>query len=321
MNKDFIKTAIKTIKTELKEIKSLESQINQSFNEVCELLINISGKVILMGMGKSGHIANKIAATLASTGTPAFFIHPSEAGHGDLGMITKEDIVIVISYSGESDEIATLIPVLKNNNIKIISLTGNKKSTLAQVSNVNLDISVEKEACPHNLAPTSSTTKTLVLGDAIAIAILNQRKFTANDFAQSHPSGKLGRRLITRISDIMHTGNELPIVKENTPLKDSIIQMSSKKLGLLLITDTKNKLLGIFTDGDLRRVFEKKHNIENLKMRDVMVVSNYSTIKNALATEVLDFMNKKQISNLPVLDNNNCVIGAINMHDLLKARI
>jgi arabinose-5-phosphate isomerase len=321
MNHNFIDSAKKVIQIEQSGITALLEKIGVDFENACELIFNTKGKVILTGMGKSGHIASKIAATLASTGTPAFFIHPAEAGHGDLGMIEKDDLIIAISYSGESDELITLLPALNRTNIQLIAMTGNKQSTLATQANIHLDISVSVEACPHNLAPTSSTTVTLVLGDAIAIALLEAKKFSADDFALSHPCGSLGRRLLTFIKDIMHTGDTLPLVQKETTLKQTIIEMSQKKLGFVIIIDEQQKILGIFTDGDLRRVFEKYDSINDLIISQLMSENNFSLHPDNLATKAVNLMEEKKINSLPIVNDKNIVVGAINMHTLLHAKI
>lgn len=321
MAHNFIKAAKTVIQIEQSAITALLEKIGRDFEIACQLLLETKGKVILTGMGKSGHIASKIAATLASTGTPAFFIHPAEAGHGDLGMIEKNDIIIAISYSGESEELITLLPAISRANIKLIAMTGNKNSSLATSANVHLDIAVSTEACPHNLAPTSSTTVTLVLGDAIAIALLEARKFSADDFALSHPCGSLGRKLLTFIKDIMHTDNALPLVQKETTLKQTIIEMSQKKLGLVIIVDKQQKLLGVFTDGDLRRVFEKYDSINDLTIFQVMSKTNFFLPPEALATKALHLMEEKKISALPIVDKSNHIVGALNMHTLLEAKI
>jgi arabinose-5-phosphate isomerase len=321
MNHNFIESAKKVIQIEQSGITALLEKIGVDFENACELIFNTKGKVILTGMGKSGHIASKIAATLASTGTPSFFIHPAEAGHGDLGMIEKNDLIIAISYSGESDELITLLPALNRANIQLIAMTGNKQSTLATQANIHLDISVSVEACPHNLAPTSSTTVTLVLGDAIAISLLEAKKFSADDFALSHPCGSLGRRLLTFIKDIMHTGDTLPLVQKETTLKQAIIEMSQKKLGFVIIIDEQQKILGIFTDGDLRRVFEKYDSIGDLIISQVMSETNFLLHPDNLATKAVSLMEEKEINSLPIVDDNNIVVGAINMHTLLHAKI
>ena len=266
MGKPLTEIAKSVIQTEADSILLLNDRIDQNFDDACQLLASCQGKVILIGIGKSGHIAKKIASTFSSTGTPSFFMHPSEAGHGDLGMVNYNDVLVIISYSGESEEILTLLPGIKRLNVPIISMTGNAQSSIAESSAFHLDVSVEKEACPHNLAPTSSTTVALVMGDAIAISLISAHNFTSDDFAMSHPSGALGRRLLTFVSSIMKTGKDIPIVSVETSLLDSLLVMSQKALGMVLIADN-NKLIGIFTDGDLRRAIESNTNFQELTIQ------------------------------------------------------
>ena len=320
MTKPLLEIAKAVVQTEADSILMLKDRINQTFNDACQLILSCEGKVILVGMGKSGHIAKKIAATLASTGTPSFYVHPGEAGHGDLGMVNEKDVVIIISYSGESNEIVTLLPSIRRLDISVISMTGNSKSTIAEDSDVHLDVSVDQEACPHNLTPTSSTTVALVMGDAIAITLLNARGFTPEDFAKSHPSGALGRRLLTLVSNIMKSGDDIPIVSKETSLIDSLLVMSQKALGMVLITDN-NTLLGIFTDGDLRRVLEKNINFQNLLIKDVMTQNCKSIQPNKPALIALKMMEEYRLNSLPVVDSDNQVIGAINMHTLMQAKV
>jgi len=320
VTKPLLEIAKAVVQTEADSILMLKNRINQTFNDACQLMLACQGKVILVGMGKSGHIAKKIAATLASTGTPSFYVHPGEAGHGDLGMVNDKDVVIIISYSGESDEIITLLPSIKRLDISVISMTGNSSSIIAEESDVHLDVSVDQEACPHNLTPTSSTTVALVMGDAIAITLLNARGFTPEDFAKSHPSGSLGRRLLTLVSDIMKSGDDIPIVSKETSLIDSLLVMSQKALGMVLITDN-NTLLGIFTDGDLRRVLENNINFQNLSIKDVMTQNCKSIQPNKPALIALQMMEEYSLNSLPVVDGDNQVIGAINMHTLMQAKV
>ena len=315
-----VASAIRTIEIEKEAVSALVSRIGDNFEQACSLILDCKGRVVVTGIGKSGHIAKKIAATLASTGTPSFYVHPGEAGHGDLGMVNDKDVVIIISYSGESDEIITLLPSIKRLDISVISMTGNSSSTIAEESDVHLDVSVDQEACPHNLTPTSSTTVALVMGDAIAITLLNARGFTPEDFAKSHPSGVLGRRLLTLVSNIMKSGDDIPIVSKETSLIDSLLVMSQKALGMVLITDN-NTLLGIFTDGDLRRVLEKNINFQNLSIKDVMTQNCKSIQPNKPALIALQMMEEYSLNSLPVLDGNNQVIGAINMHTLMQAKV
>jgi len=321
VTKQLLEIAKTVIQTEADSILMLKDRINETFNDACQLMLSCKGKVILVGMGKSGHIAKKIAATLASTGTPSFYVHPGEAGHGDLGMVNDKDVVMIISYSGESDEILTLIPTIKRLDISVISMTGDASSTIAKESDIHLDVSVDQEACPHNLTPTSSTTVALVMGDAIAITLLNARGFTPEDFAKSHPSGALGRRLLTLVSNIMKTGDEVPIVSKETSLMDSLLVMSQKSLGMVLITDHNNILLGIFTDGDLRRILEKNVDFQNLSIEDIMTHNCKSIQPNKPALIALQMMEKYKLNSLPVIDSDNQVIGAINMHTLMQAKV
>ena len=320
MTKSLIEIAKAVVQIEADSILMLKDRINQTFIDACQLMLSCQGKVILVGMGKSGHIAKKIAATLASTGTPSFYVHPGEAGHGDLGMVNDKDFIFIISYSGESDEIIALLPSIKRLDISVISMTGNASSTIAKESDIHLDVSVDQEACPHNLTPTSSTTVALVMGDAIAITLLNARGFTPEDFAKSHPSGALGRRLLTLVSNIMKSGDDIPIVSKETSIIESLLVMSQKSLGMVLITD-KNTLLGIFTDGDLRRVLEKNINFQDLPIKDVMTKNCKSIQPNKPALIALQMMEEYSLNSLPVVDSDNQVIGAINMHTLMQAKV
>ena len=284
----------------------------------CALIL--SCKVILTGMGNSGHIAKKIASTLSSTGTASFYIHPGEAGHGDFGMITNNDVVIMISYSGESDEMISLLPGINNMNVPIVSMTGNSKSTISLSSQFHLDVSVEKEACPNNLAPTSSTTAAMVMGDAIAVALININNFSSDDFAISHPSGTLGRRLLTLVSSIMQSGTDIPIVSKESLLIDSLLVMSEKALGMVLIEEN-NKLLGIFTDGDLRRSIESNANFQELTIEEVMTKNCKSVEAHETAFVAMQMMQSYSLNSLPVVNSNNQIVGAINMHTLIQAKL
>jgi len=317
---NLINTAKNVIDIEAKSLLDLQERIDQTFVDACKLISTCKGKVVLIGMGKSGHIGNKIAATFASTGTPSFAVHPGEAGHGDLGMITTEDVVIVISYSGESDEIMTLVPVIQRINVPIIAMTGSINSSIAQACDVHLDISVNKEACPHNLAPTSSTAVTLAMGDALAVSLLTENGFSADDFARSHPSGALGRRLLTLVQNIMKSGDDIPTVDEKTKLLDALLVMSEKALGMVLITNNNN-LLGIFTDGDLRRVLETKNNFNDLTMKEVMTSNCVSISADKPAVLAVQIMEEFKLNSLPVVDNDNQVVGAINTYTLMQAKI
>lgn len=321
-NVDFCQAGKQVLATEIRGLQQLEHYINEDFNQACQLILNNThGKVIVMGVGKSGHIGNKLAATLASTGTPAFTVHPGEAAHGDLGMISQGDIVLAISYSGESAEILSLYPVLKRRNIAIIAMTGNPKSNMAILANIHLQITIPEEACPLGLAPTSSSTATLVMGDALAIALLQARGFTKDDFALSHPGGALGRKLLLLLSDIMHQGDHLPKVSPNAVVRDALLEISQKGLGMTAIVDDNNVLLGIFTDGDLRRILDKRIDIHSACIEDVM--TRNPTVANAqmLAVEGLNLMQQKRINGLMLTDSQGRLVGALNMHDLLKAGV
>lgn len=318
---DYRSAALEVLKTEIAALEQLDQYLNQDFIKACELILaNKDGKVVVMGMGKSGHIGNKIAATLASTGTSSFFVHPGEAAHGDLGMIEPGDIVLAISNSGESGEILGLFPVLKRLNIKIISMTGKPKSNMAKLADIHLQITVPKEACPIQLAPTSSTTATLVMGDALAMALMQARGFTAEDFALSHPGGALGRKLLLKLSDIMHVGEALPLVTPSTVVRDALLEISQKGLGMTAVVDDHQQLVGIFTDGDLRRILDKRIDIHTALIGDVMTVNPTVAAPNMLAAEGLNLMQDKSINGLILCDNGK-VVGALNMHDLLKSGV
>ncbi len=318
---DYRSAALDVLKTEIQALEQLDQYFNDSFVKACELILaNKNGKVVVMGMGKSGHIGNKIAASLASTGTSAFFVHPGEAAHGDLGMIERGDIVLAISNSGESSEILSLFPVLKRLNISIISMTGKPESNMAKWSDIHLQITVPQEACPLGLAPTSSTTATLVMGDALAVSLLQARGFTAEDFAMSHPGGALGRKLLLKLSDIMHTGNALPLVTPNTVVRDALLEISQKGLGMTAVVDDHQRIVGIFTDGDLRRILDKRVDIHTALIGDVMTHNPTTATPNMLAAEGLNLMQNKSINGL-ILCEEGKVVGALNMHDLLKAGV
>ncbi|MGV6859212.1 MAG: KpsF/GutQ family sugar-phosphate isomerase [bacterium] len=321
-------TSLETLKTlandvltlEANAVTALKSRIDDGFKKSCELILECSGRVVVTGMGKSGHIGGKIAATLASTGTPSFFVHPGEASHGDLGMITAGDVVLAISNSGETDELLTIIPIIKRLGVPLISMTGNRGSSMAKQSDVNLDISVEAEACPLRLAPTSSTTATLALGDTLAVCLLKIRGFTAEDFARSHPGGKLGRRLLLTVSDVMHADADIPQVGPDTLMSDALVEISQKGLGFTTIVD-QGTLVGVYTDGDLRRSFENPVDIHSTPIREQMITPCTSIHVNALAVDALNLMEEKGISALPVLSSDEKLVGAINMHDLLRAGV
>jgi arabinose-5-phosphate isomerase len=301
-------------------VEALAHRLDENFTSAVTLILQCPGRVVVSGIGKSGHIANKIAATLASTGTPAFFMHPAEASHGDVGMITKDDVVITLSNSGESDEILTILPVLKRMGAKLISITGNPNSTLAHQADIHLDAAVAEEACPLGLAPTASTTASLALGDALALAVLNQRGFSAEDFARSHPGGSIGRKLLINVKDIMRQGTNIPKVALNDSLKDALLEMSRKGLGMTAIVDA-NKAVGVFTDGDLRRAFETGINIDNTKIRDIMHPNPQYIQANELAVKAVEIMEERKINALLVVDQQGELVGALNMHDLLIAKV
>ena len=320
-NVDFNALGREVVATELAEITALQSRIDENFAAACKLLLNCKGRIVVTGMGKSGHIGGKIAATLASTGSPAFFVHPGEASHGDLGMITKNDIVIALSNSGNTAEIATIIPILKRFGVPLISMTGDKSSTLATAANINLDVSVSKEACPHDLAPTSSTTVALVMGDALAVALLQARGFTAEDFALSHPGGSLGKRLLLHVSDIMHTEDRVPSVQENATVSEALLEMSKKGLGMTAIVDAQDKVLGLYTDGDLRRSLDQNIDVHSAVISDVMTKNCRTTTADELAASIVKLMDDHGINGLLVVDEDNRLVGAFNMHDILRAGI
>ena len=317
---DYIASALRTVRIEAEAVRLLESRLDENFSRACDLLLNCKGRVIVSGMGKSGHIARKIAATLASTGTPAFFVHPGEAGHGDLGMITSEDVVVGISYSGSSAELLTLLPVIKRLGVALIGISGNDQSPLAKESDVHLSIEVDTEACPLNLAPTSSTTLTLVLGDCLAIALLEKRGFTAEDFAFSHPSGALGKKLLLKVQDIMHKGADLPECHPEQSLKEALVVMTSKGLGITLVVED-GKLLGVFTDGDLRRVFESNADMRSTPMRELMSRQPKTVPQELLAAQALGLMEDMKITAVVVVDEADQPVGVLHMHDILRAGV
>jgi arabinose-5-phosphate isomerase len=314
--------ALAVIDTEARAITGLATEINQpSFIEACRLMLECQGRVVVTGMGKSGHIAGKIAATLASTGTPAFFVHPGEASHGDLGMITASDVVLALSNSGETAEIVTILPLIKRLNVPLIAMTGNPESTLSQAATANINVHVEKEACPLGLAPTASTTAALAMGDALAVALLETRGFTEEDFARSHPGGALGRRLLLLIDDLMHTGDAIPQVDPATPISDALMEMTRKGLGMTAVVDAQGKLAGIFTDGDLRRIIDRKVDLHHALVKEVMTADCKAIQPGMLAAEALQIMDSTKINALPVVNAKNELVGALNMHDLLRAGV
>ena len=317
-----IASAVAVIDTEARALDAMKERIDGAFVAACQRLCACKGRVVTIGMGKSGHIARKIAATLASTGTPAFYVHPGEASHGDLGMITDADVVLALSNSGETDEVLMIVPVLKRQGNPLIAMTGRPQSTLAALADVHLDVSVPAEACPLGLAPTSSTTAALVMGDALAIALLEARGFTDQDFARSHPAGSLGRRLLLHIADVMHSGAEVPRVPANASLSDALVEVSRKRLGLTAIVDDDGVLLGVFTDGDLRRALDDAHvDLRGTPVLDVMTRNPKTIAADKLAVEAARLMESHKINALIVVDEANRAVGALNIHDLLRARV
>ncbi len=321
MTSSYIESAQRTIKIEQQAIAALFDRIDTSFAEACELMKTCKGRVIVTGMGKSGHIANKIAATFASTGTPSFFVHPGEASHGDLGMITGNDVVLAISNSGNTAEITTILPLIKRMGAPLISMTGNPSSTLATQSNIHLDISIKEEACPLGLAPTSSTTATLVMGDALAVALLESKGFSETDFAFSHPGGSLGKKLLLTVNDIMHKGDRIPVVIEGTPLSEGLMEISNKGFGMTAIVDSQKKLTGLFTDGDLRRAFDSKIDMLTTSIDQVMTTNCKTIQADILAAEALQIMEQNKITGLLVTDKQNRIVGILHMHDLIHAGV
>ena len=317
----FEKLGREVIQLEADTLATLAQRLDGRFTEACRLILASQGRVIVTGMGKSGHIGGKIAATLASTGTPAFFVHPGEASHGDLGMITPADIVLAISNSGETEEILTILPIIKRMGVKLIAFIGNADSSLAKQADAALYTGVEKEACPHNLAPTASTTAALAMGDALAVALLNSRGFTREDFARAHPAGTLGRRLLLYVGDIMHTGGAIPKVEEGASLREALLEMTGKGLGMTGVVDRDGCLVGIFTDGDLRRVLNRGVDVYNAKITEVMTRDAKTTRSDRLAAETVQLMRALKINGLFVVDDANRVLGALNMHDLFRAGV
>lgn len=317
---NFIDVGKQVLLTEREGLEQLDQYINDDFSRACEMMFHCSGKIVVMGMGKSGHVGRKMAATFASTGTPAFFVHPGEASHGDLGMVSKQDVVILISNSGESHEILALIPVLKRLDIRLICLTANPESSMGKAANVHICVKVPQEACPLGLAPTTSTTAVMVMGDALAVALLEARGFTAEDFALSHPGGALGRKLLLRVSDIMHTGTEIPQVSRDASLRDALLEITRKNLGMTVITDDLMKIEGIFTDGDLRRIFDMGVNVNEAKITDVMTTGGVRVRPTLLAVDALNLMQDKHITCVMVADGDQ-LLGVVHMHDMLRAGV
>lgn len=327
MNKAIVATpraldlAREVLKIEAAAVLALTNSVDASFMHALNIILSCKGRVIVSGMGKSGHIARKIAATFSSTGTPAYFVHPAEASHGDLGMIAAQDVFVALSYSGESQELLTIVPIIKRQGARLISLTGNARSSLAEVADAHLNIAVEKEACPLGLAPTASTTAALALGDALAVALLDANGFGEDDFARSHPGGSLGRRLLTHVRDIMHIGSEIPVVNKNATLAEAVLEISRKGLGMTAIVDDAERVMGIYTDGDLRRTFEKRIDFTVTAISAVMSRSPRSIMPSALAAEAVQIMEQHNISQMLVVDADNKLVGALNMHDLLRAKV
>lgn len=316
-----IHLAQQVLKIEAAALAQLQQRIDQHFVAACKLLLACHGRVVVLGIGKSGHIGGKIAATMASTGTPAFFVHPAEASHGDMGMITAQDVVLALSNSGETEEILTLLPLIKRLAVPLIALTGNAASTLARNAEVHIDVSVAQEACPLGLAPTSSTTATLAMGDALAVALLEARGFTAEDFARSHPGGRLGRRLLLLTDQVMHSGAAMPCNAPTDLLRDALLEMSRKGLGTTIVVDAEQRVLGVFTDGDLRRALDRQVDIHSAQVAEVMTPHGKSIAPGTLAAEALQLMQQHRINALPVVNAAGKLVGVLNMHDLLRAGV
>ncbi len=313
---------LEVIRLEARAVARLAERIDDNFARACQLMLQCRGRVVVTGMGKSGHICGKIAATLASTGTPAFFVHPGEASHGDLGMITPQDVVLALSNSGETSELVFIIPLIKRLGVPLIAMTGRPDSTLARQATVHIDVSVSQEACPLGLAPTASTTAALAMGDALAVALLEARGFTKDDFARSHPAGSLGRRLLLKIDDVMHTGPDVPAVPENATLSEALLEMTAKKLGMTAVVNHERRVCGIFTDGDLRRLFERGNcDVHTTPVREVMTADCTTVSTGILAAEAVKLMEDKKINALLVTDEDGRLVGALNMHDLLRAGV
>ena len=318
---ELLALASEVLEIESRAVDLLKDRLGDAFVNACRLIMDTHGRVVVTGMGKSGHVSNKIAATLASTGTPAFFMHPAEASHGDLGMITAHDLVLAVSYSGETEEVLTILPIIKRLGARMISMTGNATSTLARTADAHLDISVSEEACPLNLAPTASTTATLAMGDALAVALLKNRGFTAEDFARSHPSGSLGKRLLLRVEDVMRTGDAVPFVHPHVSLRDGLMEMTEKGLGMTAVVDTDDRILGIYTDGDLRRTLDSGADVHVTKMSDVMHEGAKTISSDVLAAAAVHILEENKITSLLVADDDNRLVGALNIHDLFRAGI
>ena len=320
-NEEVLALAGEVLEIEARAVDGLRARLDDAFVAACRLCLDTPGRIVVTGMGKSGHISGKIAATLASTGTPAFFMHPGEASHGDLGMITNQDVLLAISNSGETEEIITILPLVKRMGAPLITMTGNPGSTLAEAADVHLDVSVAEEACPLNLAPTASTTATLAMGDALAVALLKLRGFTAEDFALSHPSGSLGKRLILRVTDVMRTGSDMPAVAPDVKLTDGLMEMTQKGLGMTAVIDDQDRIVGIFTDGDLRRALDAGVDVHKTTMNEVMHTKCTTVSADVLAAEAVHVMEENKITALLVIDDDRRLVGALNVHDLFRAGI
>jgi arabinose-5-phosphate isomerase len=318
---ELIALAREVLEIESRAVDGMRVRLGEDFAAACRLIVSTPGRVVVTGMGKSGHISSKIAATLASTGTPSFFMHPAEASHGDLGMITQDDTLLAVSYSGETDEVLTILPLVKRMGARLISMTGNAGSTLAKAAKVHLDVSVTEEACPLNLAPTASTTATLAMGDALAVALLKNRGFTAEDFARSHPSGSLGKRLLLRVADVMRDGDGIPSVRPDVRLRDGLMEMTEKGLGMTAVVDADNRILGIFTDGDLRRALDAGADVHHTPMSAVMHEGSKTISPDVLAAEAVNILDENKITSLLVANPEGQLIGALNIHDLFRAGI
>jgi arabinose-5-phosphate isomerase len=320
-NTDFIARARRVLDIEARAIAELSPRIDKAFTTACRLILQCRGRVVVTGMGKSGHVGGKIAATLASTGTPAFFVHPGEASHGDMGMITRKDLVIAVSHSGETAEIITILPLIKRLGVPLITLTGSAESTLGEAATTIIDTGVQEEACPLNLAPTASTTAALAMGDALAVALLESRGFTREDFARSHPGGYLGRRLLLRVEDLMHTGDEVPRTRTDTNLAEGLVEMTRKGLGMTAVVDSGGQLCGVFTDGDLRRVLDRSVDVHNTLMRDIMTRDCKTIGPGFLAAEAVRLLEQHKITGLLVVDDEQSLVGALNVPDLFRAGV
>ena len=318
---DLRASGVSVIETEARALSTLAARVDRSFAAACRLMLSCRGRVVVTGMGKSGHVGRKISATLASAGTPSFFLHPGEASHGDLGVLTPADMVVALSNSGETDEILTILPVIKRLGIPLVTLTGNEHSRLASEADVNIDVSVEQEACPLGLAPTASTTAALAMGDALAIALLEARGFSAEDFALSHPGGRLGRRLLLRIADVMHTGTDVPKVPAGATVSNALVEMTRSRLGMTAVVDDADHVLGVFTDGDLRRAIENDVDMKHTRIDEVMTRNCVTVVPETLAAQAVHLMQQRAINSLPVVDDTMRLVGALNMHDLLRAGV